>query len=113
MTIEARRHPLDDTKSILMVSASSTEEIRRALPKLRHYGKYSYLHFQGGVLTEKRFSAEPFGYIIDLNAEPKISPDQGTAILQRLHGSDTSGTSHLPGREPHSNAGSLFAASCH
>ncbi len=74
MTIEARRNPLNDTKYVLIVSADSAEEILKSLPKITHYGKYSYLHFQNGVLIDKKFWSAPFGHSIQLADEPKSIP---------------------------------------
>lgn len=74
MTIETRSHPLNEDNYVLQISASSDVELRKALPKLRHYGKYSYLHFQDGRIVEKRFSAEPLGYAISLAAPPRALP---------------------------------------
>ncbi len=69
-TLESRRHPLDRERSILLVSFADARQLEMIIPKLRHYGGYTYLHFQDGTLVEKRFSPGTMGIRLDLAATP-------------------------------------------
>ncbi|MCF6290336.1 MAG: ChaN family lipoprotein [Desulfobacterales bacterium] len=58
-TLDVRPHPLNPGQVAILVSTASRQETALALAKLRHYGKYSFLHFDRGRLrTKKQIAAE-------------------------------------------------------
>jgi len=52
-TLDVRANPLNPSQVAVLMSSSSAAETAAALPKLSHYGKYSWLHFQQGQIKEK------------------------------------------------------------
>ncbi len=52
-TLDVRANPLNPTQVAVLMSSSSPAETAAVLPKLPHYGKYSWLHFQQGQIKEK------------------------------------------------------------
>ncbi len=62
---------------MVLVSSSSTEETARVVRKLSHYGKYSYLHFAGGRIQEKRIAPSASGIKL-----PLLSPPAGIPVRQ-------------------------------
>lgn len=72
-TIDVRRNPLDtlDIKqTMVLVTSASRQETAKAVYKLRHYGKYSYLHFENGRLAQKRVAKSTKGIHYTLMPEP-------------------------------------------
>ena len=76
-TLDVRRNPLNLNQVMVLVSASSTEETNRAVRKLSHYGKYSYLHFTAGRIQEKRITPSADGIKV-----PLLSPPAGIPVQQ-------------------------------
>ncbi len=66
-TLDVRHNPLNPDHVAVMISSESTEETLVASPRLSHYGKYAYLHFNGGHVTEKRNAESESGqrYILE------------------------------------------------
>ncbi len=60
-TLDVRANPLNPTQVAVLMSSSSAAETAAALPKLSHYGKYSWLHFQQGQIKEKSIRASESG----------------------------------------------------
>ncbi len=54
-------NPLNDKEVIALVSSTSTEETKRVLSKLSHYGKYSSLSFLQGKIETKKIAASDNG----------------------------------------------------
>ncbi|HXX57276.1 MAG TPA: M1 family aminopeptidase, partial [Thermodesulfovibrionales bacterium] len=69
--IAVKKNPLDVSKVIAIVDGASREEVRAALPKLLHYGKYSLLAFEGGRNTEKTIAESERGWIMPIR-EPVL-----------------------------------------
>ncbi|MFN2354217.1 MAG: ChaN family lipoprotein [Desulfopila sp.] len=61
VTLDARKNPLNKDLQVLQVVSSSTAQMKAVARKLRHYGKYSFLHFNHGTIQEKRIADEVFG----------------------------------------------------
>jgi uncharacterized iron-regulated protein len=60
-TLDVRTNPLNPSQVAVLMSSSSAAETAAALPKLSHYGKYSWLHFQQGQIQEKTIRASESG----------------------------------------------------
>ncbi len=73
-TLDVRSNPLAPRRTMVLVSSSSVEETRAALPKIRHYGKYSFLHFQAGRIEEKRIRPSADGMVKELLPPPAGIP---------------------------------------
>ena len=52
-TLDVRANPLNPSRVAVLMSSSSVGETTAVLSKLPHYGKYSRLHFQQGLIKEK------------------------------------------------------------
>lgn len=74
VSLRARHHPLSKGNYVLQVSSVDDEELERVLPKLRHYGKYSFLHFVEGRIATKKITSAQNGFGVDLASEPKALP---------------------------------------
>jgi aminopeptidase N len=87
-TVDIRNNPLKPAAVAVLVSAASSEEIDRALSKLQHYGKYSYLHFLNGRNLDKRITETDNGLRFSLEDLPTGIPIQTTQpfadILEKL-----------------------------
>ncbi|HSH13806.1 MAG TPA: ChaN family lipoprotein, partial [Desulfurivibrionaceae bacterium] len=69
-TVEVRANPLNNRETAVLVAAANPGEVEQGAAKLRHYGKYSYLHFTAGRLTEKKIADTETGQIIILDEPP-------------------------------------------
>ncbi len=69
-TVDVRKNPLNPKVPAVLMRAADQNELRAGLRKLRHYGKYSYLHFERGHVTEKRITPADMGMIYVLSPEP-------------------------------------------
>ena len=74
IVIEARKHPLNRDKSVLLVSATDQEQVELVLRKLSHYGKYSYLSFVDGKIVDRDIKPGHMGINYSLADEPQIMP---------------------------------------
>ncbi len=70
MTVDIRCNPLNPDYPAVLVSASSPAEVAAGLPKLRHYGKYGYLHFEKGRTLERKIGQAALGMAYGLEEEP-------------------------------------------
>jgi uncharacterized iron-regulated protein len=70
ITIDIRENPLNPALTAVLVSAADQDEVRRAARKIMHYGKYSYLHFEGGQAVVKRTTSTPNGQLFTLDQPP-------------------------------------------
>ncbi len=70
LTVDVRKNPLNPKAPAVLIRAANQEELQAGLSKLRHYGKYSYLHFERGHLTVKRITRGEMGRRYGLLAEP-------------------------------------------
>jgi uncharacterized iron-regulated protein len=78
-TVEVRANPLNPGETAVLVSAANAEEVERGAYKLRHYGKYSYLHFVAGQIREKKIAETEAGQILNFD-----EPPGGLALPERL-----------------------------
>jgi uncharacterized iron-regulated protein len=65
-TLDVRVNPLNTAQVAVLVSASDAEQTEKAGPKLRHYGKYSYISFKDGRLQDKNIIATDSGLSVEL-----------------------------------------------
>ncbi len=71
ITIDIRNNPLNALHTAILVSAESRDEVAKIVPKLAHYGKYSYLHFQNGRNKSKQVQETDSGLRYSLIKKPK------------------------------------------
>jgi aminopeptidase N len=87
-TVDIRNNPLNPAAVAILVSAASSGEIDRALAKLQHYGKYSYLHFENGRNLDKRIAETENGLRFSLEELPPGIPIEITQpfadIIEKL-----------------------------
>ena len=70
-TLDVRKNPLAPPNAVMvLVSSSSEQETAQAVRKLRHYGKYGFLHFENGRIQNKSIDAVSQGISIELFTEP-------------------------------------------
>jgi aminopeptidase N len=69
-TLDARRNPLNPSEVAVLVSAVNSKQVEMASPKLRHYGKYSYLFFREGKIQDKTISEADLGIWTELARLP-------------------------------------------
>ena len=73
-TLDVRTNPLNPSQVTVLMSSSSAAETAAALPKLPHYGKYSWLHFQQGQIKEKTIRESESGIHFILEQLPAGGP---------------------------------------
>lgn len=71
VTVDVRSNPLHPDAVAVLVTADTTEQIRAAADKLRHYGKYGYLHFENGRAIDKREPEAEHGLAFSLDQPPQ------------------------------------------
>jgi uncharacterized iron-regulated protein len=66
-TLDVRANPLNRSQVAVLMSSSSAAATAAVIPKLSHYGKYSWMHFQQGKIQEKsiRDSESGLHFIIE------------------------------------------------
>ncbi len=69
-TADIRNHPLNPALAAVLVQSASQAETAAAARKLPHYGKYGYLHFEQGRVTDKRLVPTENGLRFDLDQRP-------------------------------------------
>ncbi len=69
-TVDVRRNPLNIKQIMVLVTSASRQETAQAGYKLRHYGKYSFLHFENGQIKTKRVAKSTKGIHYTLMPEP-------------------------------------------
>ncbi|MDH3360217.1 MAG: ChaN family lipoprotein, partial [Desulfobulbaceae bacterium] len=70
-TIDIRRNPLNTQEVAALVTTNNVNETTAAVRKLRHYGKYSYLHFENGRAVSKTMAEAEHGLAYWLELPPK------------------------------------------
>ena len=89
-TIDIRSNPLNQKHVAILASAADQQQVKQGFRKLRHYGKYSYLHFADGRALEKRITETDMGQTHDLDDSPLGVRPQATldfsAIIDDLLG---------------------------
>jgi len=76
-SLDVRKNPLNQDQVMVLVSSASVEESQSALPKLRHYGKYSRLLFHSGRIQEKQIAPADNGIRL-----PLLKPAVGIPVPQ-------------------------------
>ena len=69
-TLDVRSHPSKLRQPVALVSSSSSAESINAVSRLSHYGKYSFLHFNSGTLSEKNSRPADNGIRITITEAP-------------------------------------------
>lgn len=66
-SLEVRRNPLNPEHVAVLVASAAKQETTAVAYRLTHYGKYGYLHFQDGRVTEKHIpkSSNGIQYIME------------------------------------------------
>ncbi len=70
LTVDVRKNPLNPKAFAVLMQAANQDELRDGIRKFRHYGKYSYLHFEQGQVREKRITPGEMGRRYELLDEP-------------------------------------------
>ena len=90
--LDVRKNPLNPEQVMVLVFSSSTEETSRVVRKLSHYGKYSFLRFSGGRVSQKETTSSADGIQRHLLAPPDGIPVQRvkdfSAIIDDISRSD-------------------------
>lgn len=84
MTVDVRQNPLNPKAMAALIKAADPAELRAGLIKLRHYGKYSYLHFEAGHIKEKRITRAEMGRQYIISAEPRGVALPATVRFNRI-----------------------------
>lgn len=71
LILDVRRNPLSPGRVAVLITSGDRENTRAVIGRLHHYGKYSYLKFQGGRNTEKRMQPVQSGLRVVLEDLPK------------------------------------------
>jgi uncharacterized iron-regulated protein len=86
--IDIRPNPLNPDQVAVLVNAEDQDEMAEAARKLRHYGKYSYLHFMSGEIVDKRITETDNGIRHTLDIPPRAIVTNNTlsfdAIVDKL-----------------------------
>lgn len=70
VSFDVRRNPFSLTLPAVLVAAENQMELQAGLAKMRHYGKYGYLHFENGRALEKKIVPAALGLAYALDEEP-------------------------------------------
>lgn len=70
-TLDLRKNPLEPGRVMGLVTSSSAEQTALVAEKLRHYGKYSFLHFIDGQIREQREAETARGMEVGLFPGPE------------------------------------------
>ena len=71
-SLTIKENPWNPKKVIAILHAESSEELIAAFPKIRHYGKYSFVSFHQGENVEKRAEPAARGIVKELAKEPTV-----------------------------------------
>lgn len=78
-TLDVRESPLASGQVAALISSADAAETAAAARKLRHYGRYGYLHFQAGRIVDKITRETDLGMRLTLDTAP-----QGVALPDNL-----------------------------
>ena len=70
-SISVRPNPLNLSRVAVLVSATGRKEVEKGCGKLKHYGKYGFLHFVGGRIRGKSIPETDMGLRYTLDVPPK------------------------------------------
>lgn len=82
--IDIRPNPLNPDQVAVLVNAEDQDEMAEAARKLRHYGKYSYLHFMSGEIVDKRITESENGIRRALDIPPRAIVTNNTLSFDAL-----------------------------
>ena len=82
--IDIRSNPLNPEQVAVLVNAEDRDEITGAARKLRHYGKYSYLHFTSGAIVDKRITTTENGIRHILDVPPRAIVTSNTLTFNDI-----------------------------
>lgn len=82
--LQVRNNPLNGNDVVVFVSSSSSKESQAALPKLRHYSKYSNLSFQAGRIESKEIRSSSSGTSYTLEQLPFGVPSSATKTFDEI-----------------------------
>jgi len=89
--LKMKKNPLNRQETMVLVDASTADEVRLAARKLSHYGQYSVLLFQKGQLVRKEIEKTAQGLRIDLLPLPAGIPTRAvqdfTSIIEDISNS--------------------------
>jgi uncharacterized iron-regulated protein len=71
-SIRIRKNPWNTDKVIGVINGTSKEEVNAAFRKLRHYGKYSALEFEGGHNIDKSIDESQKGIVMKIDEEAPV-----------------------------------------
>lgn len=77
-TLEVRDNPVKANGIAVLMTAADSEQVAAVTAKLRHYGKYGYLHFEDGTIETKRIPQTSQGQEYELDESP-----MGVAVEKR------------------------------
>ncbi len=87
-TVDVRANPLNRQEVAVLVSAADQAQVAAAAAKLRHYGKYGFLHFIDGRMESKRIPTSDQGLQATVDEPPQavITADTTSfaTIIDRL-----------------------------
>jgi uncharacterized iron-regulated protein len=69
-TLEVRDNPVKANGVAVLMAAANSEQVAAVAAKLRHYGKYGYLHFEDGKIQTKRIPETAQGQEYQLDQPP-------------------------------------------
>ncbi|MDD5759436.1 MAG: ChaN family lipoprotein [Desulfobulbaceae bacterium] len=70
VTFDIRKNPFNQAMPVVLVSAENQTELQAGLVKMKHYGKYGYLHFENGRALAKKIIPAALGVTYELDEEP-------------------------------------------
>ena len=81
--IDVRINPIATSRVVAFANASSADDARLAAPKIQHYGQYSWLRFEGGIIREKKAAVSKRGQPLDLSEEIQaVEPARSLGLNQ-------------------------------
>jgi aminopeptidase N len=87
--LKVMKNPLDPDRVVAVAFARDAAEVEPAARKIFHYGKYSYLRFEGGVNVEKETAASEDGMRVDLSYKVTGVKPASAVDLDRIIGDVT------------------------
>ncbi len=82
--LQVRNNPLNGNDVVVFVSSSAAKESQTALPKLRHYSKYSDLSFKAGRIESKELRSSSSGISYTLEQLPQGEPSSATKSFDEI-----------------------------
>ncbi|HSO10282.1 MAG TPA: ChaN family lipoprotein, partial [Desulfoprunum sp.] len=81
-SLDVRHHPLNPGQPAVLITSANREETVATAPKLRHYGRYSRLHFTGGRNDRQQIAAADTGMSFVLD---RLPAGAATSALRPFH----------------------------